>query len=212
MPKPVAISLVPAPASSSSSSSRAVSLAPGMMQARIPASEFTIPSADSRGQSARIGTRVPPAYLHQIEVLLQSKRFPWETPSDFMRWALHAGIARASDLVDDPRLDNTRAQVAAMLAVVQEEEEHTNFSTIIDRVDKMVSDLLQARAQAPAKRAIIKLLDAARHIQDPYWRGRYEKEVLRRFGGVMATGRAERAEKHNAKTKAGAKAGARPRR
>lgn len=163
-------------------SAKVVSLKASAQEGRVPQSEFIVPSQDTKGHSARIGTRIPPGMFHEVETILSAKRFPWTTPSDFFRWAIYRGLQSASEILESGDLENTQAQVNVMLAVMREEEEAMNFLAVLDRADKTVGNLLSHGAQGPARRLVGQLIEEANKIQNDYWRGRYLSEIKRRFG------------------------------
>lgn len=162
-----------------------VSLKPRAQIGRIPSSEFIVPTQDAKGHSARIGCRIPPQMLHQIEKIINSRKFPWDTNSDFMRWCIFRGQNEAGDILDDDRIDNTRAQINAMINILREEEEMATFNTVIDRTERVVSGMLAQGNHTPAKKLVKELLAQIEEISDAYWRRRYKTEVERRFGHIV---------------------------
>ena len=162
-----------------------VSLKPKKQQGRIPTSEFIVPTQDTKGHSARIGCRIPPAMIHQVEKIIGTRQFPWDTQSDFLRWCVFKGINAAAELVDNPRVDNTMGQINAMVAILREEEEATTFVGVIERAEKVIGSLISQGATVPAKRTVNQLLEHIDQMDDKYWKNKFKKEVERRFGHVL---------------------------
>lgn len=167
------------------SARRAVSFKPSKMSGRIPASEFIVPTQDTKGHSARMGCRVPPGMIHEVELILQSKVFPWGTPSDFLRYAVYRTLSLCNDMMQNSKVSNLHAQVTAMLTVMREDEESAFFQDVINKAEKSVSTLLAHNARGSAKQLIKRLLDNIDRIDDKYWRERYREEMTRRFKHVM---------------------------
>lgn len=164
---------------------RAVSFKPSKMSGRIPASEFIIPTQDTKGHSARIGCRTPPGMFHEIEIILQTKTFPWETPSDFLRYAIYRTLGLCNDMIKDNRVSNLHAQVTAMLTVMREDEEAAFFQDVINKAEKSVGSLLSHNARGPARQLVKRLMDNIDKIDDKYWRERYTEEMHRRFRHML---------------------------
>lgn len=56
--------------------------------ARVSEEEWNWPAADNKGHSAKLQVRVPPAVAREIEIIFQSKKFPYLTQEDLLRMAV----------------------------------------------------------------------------------------------------------------------------
>lgn len=178
-----------------------VSIDPEDAESRMPLSEWQVPAQDSHGHTARIVVRIPPGMKHEIGVVIQSKRFPWETDSDFVRWAVHRGLQQVAEQMHDPEVTSLQSLLNSWVAAAKHEQEHLKFQGTLEMVSGIITDLINAGAHANARRIVNDMLENAGKLDDVYWRERYTTEIANRFGGVL------QAKKHKqekqAKTKGG---------
>jgi hypothetical protein len=81
-----------------------------------PKDHFSVPANDANHKSARANFRLMPSMVRQIEIATRKGNpFGWLTPSDFHRWATKMGLARVTEMMDDPFLSNLNQETNAII-------------------------------------------------------------------------------------------------
>ena len=154
-------------------------------EAGNPLSDFMVPSADSHGHSARVQVRLPPNMKHQIGLLVGTKKFPFDTESDFGRVAFYRLLRDLEKLAKDQTITNMQSMLNAMVASARIQQEHLHFSHVLDQVGKTLSELLGRNAQPAARKLLKEIAAQIETIDDPYWHDRYKRDLLDRFDHVL---------------------------
>jgi hypothetical protein len=168
---------------------RAISLDPEAGEGHRSAGEFMVPAADSQGHSARIFCRVPPSIKHQITRLVGSQQNPWETESDVVRWCVYVGLERLRDMTDDPEYRSAQSLLNAFVEAARIQMEHLYFARTLDEIGRQVNQLVQAGATAAARKVIEAVAERVAAFEEPYWRRRYEAELVERFDYLKGKGK-----------------------
>lgn len=144
--------------------------------------QFIVPARDTKGVSVREWVRVQPAVHHEIDAIIQSKKWPWRTRGDFMRWAIYDAVKRTLRLKEVP---NSMVIVAEQIMQASRESElwHT-FRTSINELERAVRNHIEGGNEQEA----LKLLSTARanvlKLEEAPWREQYLREFEQRFGHI----------------------------
>lgn len=130
------------------------------------------------------------AVHRDIEVLLthQGQKFPWQTVSDFMRWAAEHSLTYAARCADESKLLNAAAQRRALCEAFMLQKTHADFINQMDRVENVVNELVGKGHKQPVVQTLMRLKKAIETDMkdDPYWQNVYEEEFDRRFERHLA--------------------------
>jgi hypothetical protein len=172
----------------------AISLDPDDAERSFPVSEFTIPAQDSHGHTAKVISRVPPNFKHQISVILSKQPFNqvWDTESDFLRWCIFLGLTRVTEALKDPEVTSLMALIAGHVEAARIEQEHLRFGESLQKISGTVAELMNKGAAPQAKKIILGIKLHIEQIDDPFWRTKYQEELIDRFefliGGKKESG------------------------
>jgi len=144
--------------------------------------EYFIKPTDEKGHGPKLNCRVPPDLARLVEVLVASKKFPYETSSDFMRdavWRLCGVLV--------PQVDSHEsATIFAKLRTIQNTlESYKAGEDLIRVIESLGLRLVGLDSKSERK----KLVDITRYdmekVSDPYWRGRALRVLKERFGEYL---------------------------
>ena len=153
---------------------------PASALAGIDPQDFFVPASNAQGQSERITIRVAPEWMRQLEILIESRVFPYDLRNDVIRHALQ----RHFDWLDEmraaiPGTDGVfthHKHVRAIQRLMQENydrrEYMETFDTMEHAVRQAVGDGQVARARTMVRRAAaeIRLMPAdALGWRETYW-------------------------------------------
>lgn len=151
-----------------------------------PLSEWMIPATDSHGHSAKVFTRCPPSYKHTINIILQKRKYPWETESDLVRVAVHRLLeAIARDNKGDAEIQSQQAILNAMAELASRQMEYLHFKETLEKSSVTVSELIRAEAYPVARKIIRNMAEQVELFEDEYWRKRFKAELIDKYGDML---------------------------
>lgn len=145
--------------------------------------DFIIPAHDTKGHSERLWFRCQPGHDRMADVIVGSKRFPFRTKGDLIRWCLHVGLAKLEALEGGPSVNH---QVDAIMVVVRDSMFQQEFQAMFESLQAAVNQHMVAGADGAARRLIAQVrAHIERMPKDDDWRERYLKELSGKFGHML---------------------------
>lgn len=184
-PKPSKKSPSKKPKPAVSRSHRAISPAASDAEATYPISEWMVPATDTHGHSAKVFTRLPPSYVHQMNSILQTKKFPLDTTSDMVRLAVHRLLSEMAKVADNPDITSQQAILNSLVEMSSRQMEYAHFSDALEKLTGTVSDLMQRDAEPMARKMVREIRDQVDRFEDPWWKERYTKQLLDKWSGLL---------------------------
>lgn len=145
--------------------------------------DFIIPGQDSNGNSMRLYCRTVPLLARAVDKILGSKKFPFYTKGDIVRWCLHEGVKVLESL--EPMNGSVLAQVDAMHAIIRDEMLNHGYSAIFEAMSSTIGMHIQAQELGEARRLVSMIKHKVESMDDGYWRKRYLGEMEKRFGYLL---------------------------
>ena len=142
--------------------------------------DFIVPAGDDRGHSSSLQARCTPAYFRRIDVVIHSRKFPFKTKSDVLRWAIHIGLKKLEEL--EPEIELDMASIEVVNRIILEKKEKIEFMESSRKLTETVNDFLARGVPEEAIRTLRDVLAKLPDIEEGYWRKWYEQEIKRRFG------------------------------
>lgn len=146
--------------------------------------EFVVPSQDERGHSSREYIRCPPGWERDMEVIIESRKFPYQTKSDLIRHAMFRHLAwlhRIADEIPKSYFSSLMIQRRVMQEhKFQADTEHT-FKALADMIDLYVS-----RSDFKAARKMVSsCLDSLRSVAECGWKTRFHSRFMAQYGYLI---------------------------
>jgi hypothetical protein len=145
--------------------------------------QFIIPASDAKGHSEREWFRTQPGHDRQADIILRSKRFPFKTKGDLIRWCFVVGMERllAMEDIDGHWL----MQCAAMNEILRDEMYQQDFMATFEAMSRVVSKHQEMGATGEVRRLVSDMLNQVRKMPDGYWRDKFIKEIDDKFGHYL---------------------------
>jgi hypothetical protein len=148
---------------------------------------FIVPSQDREGRSYPVTFNVPPFLYREIEEILYSRKFPFSTRGDVLRWALFWGLARLEEykpgkmgFIVWAKIEKQKYQDELYLGA------HRDCGDMLDKAMEMYlkdgTEVGKLRAYAVLKEAY----DNAMKIKQPFWRKKRRQEIRDKYGKMLA--------------------------
>jgi hypothetical protein len=144
--------------------------------------DFIIPARDNKGESVRVWNRIQPGHERALSTILQSKKFPFKTQGDVMRWCLHVGLKRLEKMEAIPSVTQ---QVDAMMTMLRDEEFQLEFQAFIQFSTHIINRHMSEGSHGEARRLVAQLKSRIEGMPDGYWRTKYLKAVDTSFGHLL---------------------------
>lgn len=151
----------------------------------FPLNEWMIPATDAHGHSAKVFTRVPPSYKHTINVILQKKKYPWETESDMVRVAVHRLLEAIAKDSTDPEILSQQAILNSMAEASSRQLEYLHFKETLEKVSVTVAEMIRVEAYPVARKIIRNMAEQVEKFEDEYWRTRFRAELINKYGDML---------------------------
>jgi len=146
--------------------------------------EFLQPAADERGHSVRETVRVSPELERELDVIVQSRVFPYRTRGDVMRHAL----IRHLDWLHILEPGFPKHLIAAHMAqmdLLREEEMRLASHQVFKRLQEMVEGYLAAGEVGEARRVAAMVRSRLDGVADSAWKRRFEARFLRQYRSLL---------------------------
>ncbi len=149
-------------------------------QSQYSPRDYVIPANDHHGHSVRKQFRCTPSMSNEISKIIQSRKWPWSTEGDMMRWAVWEAVKKCERMEEIPNsmyaVANNMIEVSRMALMV------VTFKQSLDEVEKTVRELMNLGMDTEALKHLSELKDQAAKVSEPMWREKYMEEFQRRFG------------------------------
>lgn len=150
---------------------------------RYDPQDFILPGQDHNGNSERIFCRVQPSIERELDVIVQSRNWPFKTKGDVIRWCVHQGIKMLERMEPMP---NTFMPVAESIQAAARDQEYWHaFQTSLDQLEKTIGLHMNSGSEEEAMKLLSECKTSALKIQEDIWREKFMKEFERRFGHVF---------------------------
>lgn len=119
----------------------------------------------------------------QIDIIFGSRKFPFRSKGDLMRWCIKTGVERLEEM--EPSRGSVIAQVEAMMTVLRDEQLNHSFLTVFQTMNTTIGMHVAAGADGEARRVIALMRGQIMKMDSGYWRDRYLRELDEKFGRLM---------------------------
>lgn len=148
----------------------------------VRSSDFRVPASDLRGHSTPVYFRAPGAFLYQIEIILQSKKFPFKTKGELLRHALLRELKYLATLAP---VRSVLAEAEAVMDVLIEEENQEMFQGVFDKLATRIGVFLGSGEKGEAVRLVRLIQNRLVNMEEGYWKNKYMAEMEEQYGYLL---------------------------
>ena len=151
-----------------------------------PKDHFSVPSKDANGDSARLNFRLMASMTRLIQVVTRSGNvFGWQSPSDFLRWAVKNALGRVVELEDDTFLSNLNQQTNTIIEIINDENRLKEERAAMDKIENTVRELKLTQDHEGVRITLQKLKREIGLMNDRRVRERWQRHFEERFGHLL---------------------------
>lgn len=144
--------------------------------------DFVIPASDHQGHSERVFCRVQPQIDRAMGMAVLSKKFPFRTNGDLMRWCIHRGLKVLDRL--EP-MKGFMGASDAITEILRHEAYQQELTSMFQKMESVMAVHIANGAHGEARKMLTTILQQIRAIDEPYWKKKCEEDVLKRFGHLL---------------------------
>ena len=151
-------------------------------------SDYIVPAQDNKGHSERLWVRVQPMLDRQIDIIRNSKHFPFRTKGDVVRFAIDKTVRELLSQAEKSgeRLASVMTQVDVIKDFVRDEIYHQDFIQTFEDFNRVIQRYLGSNAMGEAKRVIAQVDAYIERMPDCYWKTEYKKKMDKDYGHLFS--------------------------
>jgi hypothetical protein len=150
--------------------------------------EFIIPASDAKGQSAQEWYRCAPGISLNLDIIVQSKRFPYRSKGDIVRHALMKHFRWLDSL--EP-VQSVLRELEVIIDILRNDTFQRSIQTAIEKMGDNITQHMGEGSMGSsneARRIIGMIQNRIDKMPDGYWKTRYLKHMKEKWGHVLDTG------------------------
>jgi len=144
--------------------------------------QYFIKPTDDRGHGNKIQARIPPDLARIVDIIVASKRFPFQTTSDFFRDSIWRLAGLLAPKVDSYELTTIMAQLRASEELLKPVEAGEKLLKVLDNLGLR---LMALDSNEERKRIVKRIEEEFERVKEPYWKKRALKTLKERYGEYL---------------------------
>lgn len=144
--------------------------------------QFFIKPTDERGHGDKVQARIPPDLARIVEIIVASKRFPYQTVSDLFRDSIWRLAGLLAPKVDSFELTTIIAQLRASEELLKPVEAGEKLLKVLDNLGLR---LMALDSNDERKRLVKTIEKEFGRVREPYWKERALRTLKERYGEYL---------------------------
>lgn len=141
------------------------------------------PASDDKGHNAKLQVRVNPDWVHQVDIVVKSHKFPYVSRGELIRDAVYRHFIWLEEFTM-PR-DSILQKIQSMVDMLEEEKIQQGFEKVLKNLENRVAYFSQKNAIKEAVRCVLRVLGYVDEMQDGHWKEQFSKEIKERYSGLI---------------------------
>ena len=152
------------------------------MDLSIKERDYVIPAQDTKGHHIRLYCRAQPAVGRLVADVHASRKYPFRTVGDLVRWCVVTGVKR---LASGAGINSVMAHADAMIEIARDEEFQLQFLDAFISVQRVIDHFIVAGSPGEARRIVSLQRMRIEQMPEGYWKDRYRQELLNRWSSLL---------------------------
>lgn len=141
------------------------------------------PASDDKGHNAKIQVRINPDWVHQIDIIVKSHKFPYVSRGEFARDALYRHFIWL-ETFEIPR-DSILQKIQSMVDMLEEAKIQQGFEKVVASLEDRVTYFNQQNARAEAVKYVLRILGYIDEMPEGHWKDQFTKEIKSKYSGLL---------------------------
>lgn len=144
--------------------------------------QFFIKPTDERGHGDKVAARIPPDLARVVEIIVHSKKLPYQTSSDFFRDAVWRLAGLLAPQIDSHEITTIMGQLGAVEELLKPMEAGEKLLKVLDN---MGTRLMALDDNEERKKLVARVKERISQVKDDYWRERTLRALRDRYGEYL---------------------------
>ena len=140
--------------------------------------QFFIKPTDERGHGNKVQARIPPDLARLVDIIVSSKKFPYQTGSDFYRDAIWRLAGLLAPKIDYHEGRTIMAKLRAAEEVLKAQEAGEGLLKVLDNLNFRLAVLDSVEEK---KKLVAKIKEDFSSVTEDYWRERALRTLKEKF-------------------------------
>lgn len=151
---------------------------------KLPVSErdYIIPAQDTKGHHVRLYCRAMPQVGRLVADVHASKKFPFRTMGDLIRFCV---VRQTALLASSAGIPSVVAQMDAQIALLRDEEYQLQFLDYFSSIKRVTDLYIDQNSAGEARRVVAQQRAALDNMPEGYWKTRYIAELMQKYGKLL---------------------------
>lgn len=141
------------------------------------------PASDDKGHNCKLVVRVNPDWLHQIDVMIKNKCFPYVSRGELVRDAIYRHFLWL-DRLHTPT-DSILQKIQSMADMLEEIKTQQGFEKVLENLEDRVAYFGRKGARTEAVKYVLRILGYIDDMPDGHWKDVFKKEIRERYAGLL---------------------------
>lgn len=141
------------------------------------------PASDEKGHNCKLQVRINPDWLHQIDVVIKSHKFPYVSRGELVRDALFRHF-NWLDKIHTPS-GSVNQKIQSMADLLEESKTQQSFEKVLDELQERVAYYGRKGSRTEALKCVLKILGYIDDMPEGHWKDSFKREVRERYAGLI---------------------------
>lgn len=144
---------------------------------------FIVPASDTKGHGVRRDFRLSVSMDREVDVIVNSKLFPFSDRSDLFRWCIKEGLARLNDMDEIP--NSVWGQAEAAIEITRELVHQKQYEGTFLQLEEAIQGYRSVGAFTEIRKMYARVQANFQNMPEGFWRTHYLGELARRYGPLV---------------------------
>lgn len=141
------------------------------------------PASDAKNASAKFQVRMSPDWIHQIDVIVKSHKYPYVSRGEVVRDAIYRHLIWLEEFAI-PK-DSILHKIQSMVDMLEEHRTQQGFEKVMSSLEDRVAYYGQKGARGEAVKCVLKVLGYVDEMREGHWKDQFSKEIKERYAGLL---------------------------
>lgn len=140
-------------------------------------------SSDDKGHNAKFQVRVNPDWIHQIDIIVKNKKFPYVNRGQLARDAIYRHLLWLNEFETPP--DSILQKIQSMVDMLEEAKIQQDFEKVVASLEERVAYFGSKGARSEAVKYVLRILGYIDEMPEGHWKDEFTKEIRGRYSGLI---------------------------
>jgi hypothetical protein len=141
------------------------------------------PASDDKGHNAKFQVRLDPDWIHQMDVIVKDRKFPYVSRGEIVRDAIYRHFIWLDELGTSD--GSILQKIQSMVDMLEEAKIQQGFEKVVQNLEDRVAYFSEKGARTEAVKYVLRILGYIDDMQEGHWKDMFRKEIRDRYEGLL---------------------------